>query len=168
MKKMLLHVCCAPCATYIIEKLSNNYKITLFFYNPNIMPKEEYEKRLLDVKKIAEYYNVNLLIGVYENDKFLVKIKGLEEQEENSVRCLMCYQMRLLKTAEIAKEFDVFTTTLTISPYKDSDKINLLGSQISDKFVAFDHKLEKGYEKSIELSHKLNLYRQKYCGCLFN
>lgn len=172
--KILLHSCCGPCSSSVIEKLKPFFDITVLFYNPNIEPKDEYIKRkeeqikLLDILKI-KYFEID-----YLNDEYRSIIKGYEKEPENGQRCLLCYELRLNKTAQIAKEnnFDLFTTTLTVSPYKNSEKINELGIKIGKEnnvlYLISDFKKKDGYKRSIELSKKYNIYRQDYCGCIFS
>ncbi len=173
-KKVLLHVCCAPCATHVINRLKLAYNLTFFFYNPNIYPEYEYKKRLENAKKIAEKLRVPLVEGKYDPDNWLKAVKGYEEDKEGGERCSICFNFRLEKAAKYAKEnnFNLFTTTLTISPYKNSKIINLIGKDLEQKynipFFESDFKKEDGYKKSIELSKRFDLYRQHYCGCVFS
>ncbi len=164
MKKLLLHVCCAPCLLTIIDNLKN-YQITLYFYNPNIMDFFEYEKRLNEVKKIAGIYNVDLIEGPYENDKFLTKIKIFENEKEGGKRCFICYEMRLEKMKNYGKDFDFFASTLVVSPYKNKDKIDQLGRKMSTKYL-FLNLDKKGLKK--DKIKKYNIYSQNYCGCIFS
>jgi len=168
MKKLLLHVCCAPCSTHAIEVLKKDYSVTLFFSNSNIFPKGEYEKRLDNAMKIAKAYGVELLDDDYNHEAWLKFISGLENEPEKGKRCLKCFEFNLKRTEEAANlyGFDLFTTTLTISPHKDSKKIFEVGKKISDKFLEID--FNDGFNHSIELSKKLDLYRQNYCGCEFS
>ena len=166
--KILLHVCCAPCSTQSIEELKKDYDVTLFFYNPNIHPKEEYEKRLNEAKKISKILGLPLIEGEYDKDAWLEAVKGFENEPENGKRCAICYEFRLKKSSEKAKDFDFFTTTLTISPHKNSEVINEIGSKINHKFLKKNFKKKDGFRKSIELSKKHNLYRQDYCGCIYS
>ncbi len=174
MKKLLLHSCCAPCSTSVIERLKNEYKITLFFTNSNIFPKNEFHKRLQEQIRCAKIYGIEVLIDDYLEDDFLKAIKGFELEKEGGERCDKCFEFRLLRTAQVAKEkkFDVFASTLSVSPHKNSEKINRTGKQISIKtgveFLAESFKKQDGYKKSIELSRKFDLYRQDYCGCRFS
>jgi epoxyqueuosine reductase len=171
-KKLLLHVCCAPCGTHVIEELKNDYELCLFFYNPNVYPKEEYEKRLLESKKYAKEIGISFVEGEYEPDSWINYVKGLENEPEHGKRCTKCFEIRLDKTAEFAKEngFDIFACTLTVSPYKNKDIINEIGRSAAEKhkieYLLSDFKKKEGYKKSIELSKKHNLYRQGYCGCI--
>lgn len=175
---LLLHSCCAPCSSYVILYLSNYFKITVYFYNPNIMPNKEYKRRLMEQKKLIKTvttkYPIDFIEGDYEPKIFLTEVKGLEHEPEGRDRCFKCYKLRLEQTAKRAKEkkFDYFTTTLTVSPYKNADKINEIGKKLENeynvKFLVSDFKKRNGYLESIKLSKKYNLYRQDYCGCAFS
>lgn len=175
---LLLHSCCAPCSSYVIEYLSRYFKITVFYYNPNISPESEYMYRAKEQQKLINNmetkYKVNFLEGEYMPEEFYHICKGLENAPEGRERCLKCFDLRLRKTAQKAKEgcYDYFTTTLTISPLKNSQIINSLGKDISDiygiKYLFSDFKKREGYKRSIVLSEKYNLYRQNYCGCVFS
>jgi len=173
MKKLLLHVCCAPCSTAVIEALKKEYEITLFFYNPNIEPEKEYKLRLDQAEKLSQELDLDFIHGEYEdNEPWHQAIKGHEDDEEGGERCDICFSFRLQKAAILAKgeNFDFFTTTLTISPHKNSEIINRIGKELAElhktKFLEQDFK--KDYKKSIQLSKDHNLYRQKYCGCLYS
>lgn len=163
-KKILIHVCCAPCAVFLVDHLHKKNNVTLFFFNPNIMPKEEYEKRLAAVKQLAILYKVELIVGEYCNQEFLSFAKSFKKQKEGSIRCQKCYEMRLLKTCEYLDDYDFFVTSLINSPFKDSKVINEIGKKLSEKYLPIDFD-NKNYQKSRELSKKYNFYRQKYCGC---
>lgn len=175
---LLLHSCCAPCSSYVLEYLSNYFHITLFFYNPNIHPQEEYDLRLSEVKRLVNELNTNhpikIIEGDYIPDVFYKAVRGMEQSEECGKRCHTCYRLRLEETARLAKklDFDYFTTTLSIGPKKDSNKINEIGEEIAEIYktnhLPSDFKRKKGYERSIVLSRELNLYRQNYCGCIFS
>lgn len=175
---LLLHSCCAPCSSYVIEYLSNYFKITVFYYNPNIYPEVEYRKRVEEEKRfISEFktkYEVNFIEGKYDDKRFYEEVKGLENEKEGGRRCFKCYKLRLLQTAKLAKDknFDYFTTTLSISPYKNAQKLNEIGESIENqydiKYLYSDFKKKNGYKRSIELSREYNLYRQNYCGCIFS
>lgn len=180
-KTLLLHSCCAPCNSAVLEKLQEVFDITVFYYNPNITEKEEYERRITEQRRLIEYFNkenpcfsIALIEGNYEPQKFLTMAKGLEQMPEGGERCYGCYNLRLEETARVAKEkgFDFFTTSLTISPMKNAEKLNLLGEQMAEKyginFLPSDFKKKEGYKRSIQLSSDLNLYRQDYCGCGFS
>ena len=173
-KKLLLHCCCAPCSSYVFSYLKDKFDITAIFYNPNIMPKAEHDHRLSELKRLVKEMNLNITIIEEYDDAFLQKTKGYEKEKESGLRCDICYRIRLEKTARIAKElgFDCFTTTLSISPYKDADKFNEIGKDLEKEYgidyLYSNFKKNDGYKKSIELSRKHNLYRQNYCGCIFS
>ena len=174
---LLLHSCCAPCSSYVLETLSNYFKITIFYYNPNIYPIDEYLKRKEEEQKFIKLfpskYEIKMLDCDYDSNLFFEMTKGLENLKEGEKRCYLCYQLRMEKTAIAAKEnnFDYFTTTLSISPYKNSDWINEIGNRYSDEkcqFLYSNYKKEQGYLHSIELSKQYDLYRQDYSGCVFS
>lgn len=175
---LLLHSCCAPCSSYVLSYLTKYFKITVLYYNPNISPKEEYEKRKEEqIRLINEMPFVNPVTIIdcdYDNDKFEEIVKGLEEEKEGGCRCHKCYRLRLEKTATLAKQnhFDYFGTTLTVSPYKNSQKLNEIGAELESiyqvPYLYSDFKKKEGYKKSIELSRIYNLYRQNYCGCVYS
>lgn len=171
--RLLLHSCCGPCSSYVLEYLSDYFDITLFFYNPNIQPAEEYEKRLLTQKQLlerAKYKNpVAFLAGEYEPQRFFEAVKGLENCREGGARCEKCFELRLSKAAEIAKKggFDYFATTLTVSPHKNAVLINEIGGRYQN-YLPSDFKKREGYKRSIILSKEYELYRQGYCGCIFS
>ncbi len=168
MEKLLLHVCCAPCATAVCERLCEQYDITLFFYNPCIEPKEEHDKRLLEVRRLAEHFKIPLIEGIYDNDSYREVIKGNEGEKEGGKRCTICFDQRLKEAAEI-EGFDLVTTTLTISPHKNAPLINEIGKLYAgDRWLASDFKKKNGYKRSIEMCRELDIYRQNYCGCLFS
>ena len=176
--KLLLHSCCAPCSSYVLEYLSKYFEITIVYYNPNISPYEEYKKRLDEqVRLINEMESINkisLLECEYNNEVYEKEIKGLELEPERGSRCLKCYHLRLEYAARLAKEkgFDYFGTTLSVSPYKSSEILNSIGEELSDTYnipyLYSDFKKKEGYKRSIVLSHEYNLYRQDYCGCKFS
>lgn len=176
--RLLLHSCCAPCSSYVLEILSSYFYITILYYNPNIYPEEEYIRRKNEEKRfIEEYpskYKVEMLDCDYDGDSFFEIAKGLEDLREGDKRCYLCYQLRLDKTACLAssKNFDYFSTTLSISPYKNSDWLNEIGYVLEKKYgvnyLSADFKKKNGYHRSIELSNKYNLYRQDYCGCIYS
>ncbi len=173
-KKLLLHVCCAPCSTHSADVLKDNYDVSMYFYNPNIHPCGEYEKRLEECKRVAEHLGLSIEEGTYDVERWLEMISGFEEAPEGGTRCRLCFSIRLDEVARYAKEkgFDCFTTTMTISPHKDSTKINEIGERVALKqgvsWVHSDFKKQDGFRKSVELSNKLGLYRQKYCGCFYS
>lgn len=172
--KLLLHICCAGCGAYVVQVLKKDYEVVLYFYNPNIYPESEYEKRLVEAKKIAAEYGLKLILEKYDHRAWLNKIKGQEKDPERGERCWICYRDRLEKTAKIAREkgFAFFTTTLTISPHKDAKKISQLGREMENKykvkFLDRDLKKQDGFKKSTYLGKELGLYRQNYCGCEFS
>lgn len=173
---LLLHACCAPCSSYTLEYLHDNFDITLFFYNPNISPKSEFEYRETELERLVYEMGLDIptIRGEYEPDKFNEIAAGLESIPEGGERCFKCYRLRLKKTAELAskRQFDYFTTTLSISPYKNADKLNAIGAELakefSVKYLFSDFKKKNGYKRSIELSHQYSLYRQNYCGCVYS
>lgn len=175
---LLLHSCCAPCSSYCIEYLSNYFKLTVFYYNPNISYEEEYKKRVKEeirfIKEFKTKYPVEFIEGDYETEKFYEMAKGLENCPEGGERCFKCYELRLRKTAVLAKEkhFDYFTTTLSISPLKSSVKLNEIGLKLQEEYgvpyLLSDFKKKNGYKRSIELSKEYNLYRQNFCGCVYS
>jgi len=176
--KLLLHTCCAPCSTTVITRLSSIFRITVFYYNPNIEPYTEYIKRKNEqIRFLKEYnpkYPIEFLDCDWDNSSFLSIAKGYEDCPEGGVRCHKCYELRLLETAKLAKmkNFDYFTTSLTISPYKNSQIINQIGAKLEQEYhisyLFSDFKKENGYLESISNSKKYNLYRQDYCGCHFS
>ncbi len=175
---LLLHSCCAPCSSYVLEYLTPYFNIYDFYYNPNISPKQEYEERKEELirllKEMSLEQEVTFLEGVYEPEQFFAMAKGLEELPEGQERCFRCYEMRLRESAKIAKEqgADYFATTLTISPLKNAQKLNEIGEAIEREYgVAYlpsDFKKKNGYKRSVELSNQYGLYRQNYCGCIFS
>lgn len=176
--RLLLHSCCAPCSSYVIEYLSQYFHVTVFYYNPNISIEEEYRHRVEEQKRfINEFpakYPVTFIEGDYDKEHFYQNVKGYEQCKEGGERCFICYEMRLRKTAEQARlgNFDYFTTTLTISPLKNSVKLNQIGDELSKEFgveyLLSDFKKKEGYKRSIELSKEYHLYRQNYCGCVYS
>jgi predicted adenine nucleotide alpha hydrolase (AANH) superfamily ATPase len=176
--RLLLHSCCAPCSSYTLEYLSPLFDITVFFYNPNIAPSEEYSLRLSEQRRlIAEMFpfgGVSLIEGEYSPEAWLSSVSGFEYEAEGGARCEICIRERLLKTARLAKDsgFDCFSTTLTISPHKHADMINSfslsLERDIGIRSLPLDLKKNNGYKRSIELSKKYGLYRQNFCGCPFS
>ena len=175
---LLLHSCCAPCSSYVISYLNKYFDITVLYYNPNIYPYEEYLKRKNEqIRLINEMEHVNNLSIIdcdYDNDKYERLIKGLENEKEGGSRCHICYKLRLEKTAMMASDgnYDYFSTTLTVSPYKNSKILNEIGESLAVKYnikwLYSDFKKKDGYKKSVELSKKYNLYRQDYCGCIYS
>ena len=170
--KVLMHSCCAPCSSYCITYLKDYFDITILYYNPNIEPYEEYLKRKEEQKRLCEILGVKIMDCDYDNAAFKQMVLGMEKEKEGGIRCFKCYELRLRKTASLAKSFDYFATTLTVSPYKNSNKINEIGLKLQEeygiKYLVSDFKKKDGYKKSIELSHKYNLYRQNFCGCIYS
>lgn len=171
-KKVLLHCCCAPCATACLERLKG-LDVTCFYYNPNIMPEEEYVKRGVELDKLCAIIGVPLIKCDYAAEEFIEAARGFESEREGGARCEKCFYLRLKKTAEFARDngFDYFCTTLTVSPHKNSALINLIGERISAEtgaaFLPSDFKKRDGYKNSVLLSEKYGLYRQNYCGCTY-
>lgn len=171
---LLLHICCIGCGAYVSQLLSEEFQVKLFFYNPNIFPKEEYDKRLEEIERVAEKFEFEIIYETYDHRAWLSKIKGLENEPEKGKRCLACYQDRLEMTAKKANDLDCefFSSTLTVSPYKLAGEISNIGQALSKKYsVAFydkDFKKQDGFKKAVQLSKELNLYRQDYCGCEFS
>lgn len=177
-KTLLLHSCCAPCSSYVLEYLSQYFEITVLYYNPNITYEEEYEYRKSEQKRLIgemqSKYPIKFMDCDYDPVNFFIAVKGYEKEPEGGARCKLCFDMRLRKTAELAAEgkFDYFTTTLTISPLKNAELINEIGNALSleydVEYLKSDFKKRNGYKRSIELSKQYNLYRQDYCGCVFS
>jgi epoxyqueuosine reductase len=173
-QSLLLHTCCGPCATHVIELLLQDYDVTAYFYNPNIQPEEEYLKRLGAIEKYCSAKDIVLLKGSYESKKWMDIAVSLQDEPEGGKRCEACFSFRLKETARFAKEnsFPIFATTLTISPHKNAAVVNKAGQDASKtakvQFLEADFKKGDGYRKSCELSKKLGLYRQSYCGCLYS
>ncbi len=175
--KLLLHSCCAPCSSYVLEYLSQYFQITVLYYNPNIYPEEEYEKRVAEQESFLRRFlgrRADFLAGDYESGRFYEMARGLEELPEGGERCFGCYRLRLQETARRAKELgmDYFTTTLSISPLKNAQKLNEIGEELAKEYgVAYltsDFKKKDGYKRSVELSREYGMYRQDYCGCVFS
>ena len=173
-KSILLHSCCGPCSSSVIERLKEYFNITIFYYNPNIEPIEEYEKRKSEQLRLLNELNIPYLDIDYLNEEYHEKVIGYENEKENGARCPICYRLRMEKTAKVAKEnnYDYFGTTLTVSPHKPSKIINEIGLDLQKEFdisyLVSDFKKEDGYKRSIELSKEYGLYRQDYCGCLYS
>lgn len=171
-KTLLLHSCCAPCSSYVITYLKDYFNITVLYYNPNIEPIEEYEKRKNEQIRLCNIFNIKVLDCDYDNDLFHETVKGLEDVKEGGARCFKCYELRLKKTASLAKNYDYFGTTLTVSPFKNSNKLNEIGLNLEKeyhvKYLVSDFKKKEGYKKSILLSKEYNLYRQDFCGCIYS
>lgn len=174
--KLLLHACCAPCSTHCLMSLNKFFDITILFYNPNIFPSLEYDRRLQELHSFLSKIksNIKVLEFGHNNLDYTSKIKGFENEKEGGKRCELCFYLRLNKTGEIAKEygFDYFTTSLTISPYKNSQLLNKIGKEMEEKYgvkyLFSDFKKDDGYKKSIILSKQFDLYRQDYCGCIYS
>lgn len=176
--RLLLHSCCAPCSSYVLEYLASQFEISVFYYNPNITGAEEYKKRAEELARLIREMplakDVRLIEGTYEPERFLEAVKGLEEEPEGGLRCEECFRLRLMEAADAARRegCDYFATTLTISPKKNADTINRIGEEIAEmygvRYLASDFKKKGGYQRSIELSREYGLYRQDYCGCVFS
>lgn len=174
---LLLHSCCAPCSSYVLTYLAEYFKITVFYYNPNIYPESEYTYRVNEVKRLIEELpvknKISFIEGEYNPDLFFETVKGFEDEKEGGERCFKCYDLRIKEAAEIAKRegFDYYTTTLSISPHKNAEKLNEIGEKYADettKHLPSDFKKKNGFKESVRLSEKYNLYRQNYCGCVFS
>ena len=173
---LLLHSCCAPCSSAVLERISKYFSITILFYNPNITDYEEYLKRKEELKRLIKdvNYQIEIMDCDYDKEKFIEMALGLEDKKEGDIRCYKCYKLRLEKTAMLVKEnnFDYFTTTLSISPYKNSKWLNEIGEELANKYninyLYADFKKKNGYKRSIELSNIYHLYRQDYCGCIYS
>ena len=175
---LFLHSCCAPCSSYVLEYLSKYFDITVFYYNPNIYPEEEYRKRVQEITRLVNSmefeHPVKLIEGRYDPQEFFKMAKGLEDIPEGGERCFRCYRQRMEEAAKLAKEggYDYFTTTLTISPLKNAAWLNELGQKAGElagvRFLPSDFKKKGGYQRSIQLSKEYNLYRQNFCGCVFS
>ncbi len=176
--RLLLHACCAPCSSYVLEYLSRYFEITVFYYNPNISPEEEYRKRVSEIRRLIGemhfIHPVRFIEGTYEPERFSAMAKGLEDVPEGGERCFRCYRLRLAETARLAREgdFDYFTTTLSISPLKNAQKLNEIGQELGEihrvPHLPSDFKKKDGYKRSVELSAEYGLYRQDYCGCVYS
>jgi len=177
-KKLLIHSCCAPCSSYVLEYLSDYFYITVLYYNPNIFPKSEYLYRIEEQKKLINALNTKYpieFVGTdYEPERFYSRIRGLENEKEGGKRCTVCYRLRLEEAAVKASEsgFDYYTTTLSISPLKDAKRLNDIGVELGEKYgvnyLISDFKKKNGYKRSVELSKEYGLYRQDYCGCVYS
>ena len=175
---LLMHACCAPCSSACLERLGNYFDISILYYNPNITDKDEYLKRVEEIKKFISgfktKYPIKLIEGRYDPKEFFEIAKGLEDEPERGKRCFKCYRLRLEETAKVAseKEFDFFCTTLTLSPYKNAIWLNEIGEELNNNYnstyLYSDFKKKNGYKRSIELSKEFDLYRQDYCGCVYS
>ena len=176
--KLLLHSCCAPCSSYVLEYLSQYFEITVFYYNPNIYPESEYTKRIWEQQKLIDElpakHPISFMAGPYDKERFYEMASGLEHVKEGGARCMKCYELRLREAAKIAKNagFDYFTTTLSISPLKKAERLNEIGQRLGEEYeveyLLSDFKKKNGYKRSIEISKIYGLYRQDYCGCEFS
>lgn len=172
--KMLLHVCCANCLLHPYNVLRQTFDVTLFYYNPNIYPESEYNKRLAEIKRISGHFNIPLITGRYETGKWLKLAGHLGKEPEGGLRCSTCFEMRLSRTAAAARKykFDIFASALSVSPHKNHTEINRIGGDVSLKYkiayLATDFKKQDGFKKTTELSRNLDIYRQSYCGCIFS
>lgn len=176
--KLLLHSCCAPCSSYCLELLSQYFEVTVFYYNPNIFPPEEYHMRVEEqnrfVKEFPSKYPISFVEGNYDTQRFYDMAKGMEQVKEGGERCFACYELRLRETAEYAKDngFDFFTTTLSISPLKNATKLNEIGERLDAEYgisyLYSDFKKQNGYKRSTEISKEYDIYRQYYCGCVYS
>lgn len=175
---LLLHSCCAPCSSYTLEYLSQYFKITVFYYNPNIYPETEYHKRVQEqqqfIERLPVKHPVAFIEGNYDTDRFYEMARGMEQLPEGGERCFKCYELRLREAAILAAEggFDYFTTTLSISPLKNAAKLNEIGERLAAEYktayLPSDFKKRNGYKRSVELSEEYGMYRQNYCGCVFS
>jgi predicted adenine nucleotide alpha hydrolase (AANH) superfamily ATPase len=172
--KLLLHTCCAPCAPHVIETLRKEFDVSIFFYNPNIHPFEEYQLRLEEMERYLDVLSVELIVGEYDAEQWFSAVLGMEHEQEGGRRCELCYRMRLDKTVSVARTqgFQQVTTTLTVSPHKKTTIINRIGRELTSTgdvtFYEADFKKRDGFKKSCELSKKLGFYRQNYCGCVYS
>ncbi len=175
---LFLHSCCAPCSSYVLQYLSQYFKITVFYYNPNIYPDEEYYKRVEEQKEFINRFpaknKIDFIEGNFDKNRFYDMAKGLENVREGGERCFKCYELRLRESAQMASTlgFDYFTTTLSISPLKNAAKLNEIGLRLAEqyniKYLVSDFKKKNGYKRSVEISQQYNMYRQDYCGCIFS
>ena len=176
--KLLLHSCCAPCSSYCLEFLSQYFEITVFYYNPNIYPPEEYEMRVEEqdrfIREFPAKYPISFVEGSYDTTRFYEMAKGMEQLKEGGERCFACYELRLRESVAYAKanNFDFFTTTLSISPLKNAAKLNEIGAKLEAEYgisyLYSDFKKQNGYKRSTEISNEYEMYRQYYCGCVYS
>lgn len=176
--KLLLHSCCAPCSSYCLEYLSDYFEITVFYYNPNIYPDEEYFHRAREqqafIERFPAKHPISFVEGDFDKERFFQSVKGLENEPERGARCNVCFELRLGEAASMARQMnmDYFTTTLSISPMKDAALLNDIGSKMEEKYgvkyLHSDFKKKNGYKRSCELSQEYGMYRQDYCGCVFS
>lgn len=175
---LLLHSCCGPCSTYVLEYLSNYFKISVLYYNPNIYPSEEYffredeQKRLIE--KMTPKYPIDFIPSDYDPKEYYSKVHGYQNEKEGGKRCELCFDLRIRQAGVVAKKmgFDYFTTTLSISPHKNSQLLNQIGAKISEEvgvdYLFSDFKKKNGFKRSVELTEEFDMYRQDYCGCIFS
>ena len=174
MKRLLLHSCCGPCSTHVINELKERFSLAIYYFNPNIFPQAEYQKRLEEQKRYAKMVGIEVIEGEWKEDEFLALARGHELDPESGDRCKICFEMRLRNTAKLAKErgFDMFATTLSVSPHKNTEVINAVGKKVASEeeieFLPENFKKKDGYLKSIRLAKDAGLYRQNYCGCRFS
>ena len=176
-ERLLLHSCCGPCSSYVLDVLTKHFDVTLLYYNPNIYPSEEYQKRLAEQLRLLDEMpfekSVSYMACEYDEGEFLQAAKGFESEREGGAGCERCFRLRLNKTAFEAQKngFDYFTTTLSVSPHKNAQMLNEIGKELEKeygvKYLYADFKKKDGYKKSVKLSEEYNLYRQDYCGCRF-
>ena len=176
--KLLIHSCCAPCSSYCLELLSEYFEITVFYYNPNIYPPEEYHMRAAEQERFVQTFpakhKISFVEGAYDTSRFYDMAKGMEDLKEGQERCFACYELRLREACEYAKAngFDFFTTTLSISPLKNAAKLNEIGAKLEEEYhisyLYSDFKKQNGYKRSTEISNEYDMYRQYYCGCVFS
>jgi len=171
---LLLQACCAPCTTHPYRLLSEQYLVTVLFYNPNIHPAAEYQKRLAEIERFSKRWNFSLFTGSYDDERWFQLTAGLEKEPEGGRRCLVCYRMRMGETARLAvkRGFDCFTTALSVSPHKNAEAINRIGAELAAEFgipfVSADFKKKDGFKISCRISREENFYRQDYCGCMYS
>lgn len=171
---LLLHICCAPCSTHVVEVLRENYDVTGYFYNPNIHPESEYRRREEEMRRYARKAGIEMVCAEYDDARWFDAVKGMEDAPEGGERCFLCYRIRSEKAARYAKEhgYQSLTTTLSISPHKNAEKINEIGAELAARhglqWYAADFKKRGGFDRSIRMSKEAGLYRQSYCGCIFS
>ncbi len=172
MKRLLLHMCCGACSSWPVEKIkADGYEVIGLFYNPNVQPREEYLRRLEAIKKVSQMMGFKLIEGIYDEEKWLEKVKGLENDPEGGKRCEVCFRMRLEQALDRAEKenADYFATTLSVSPHKNVKVINSIGKSLGgDKFLEYDFKKSDGFKKTMDFSKTHEIYRQNYCGCIFS
>ncbi len=172
-KKLLLHTCCAPCSVYVAGELAREYDVTCFFYSPNIDMPREYELRLWEMEKLARHLGMKLISHPFNPEVFHSAVKGLEDEPEGGARCVECFRLRLMESARLCRKegMDMFATTLTVAPMKNADQINRAGMEAAETtgaiYMPSNFKKKDRYRKSVELSKKMGMYRQNYCGCSF-